>query len=148
MGPVSFTYTAEIFPLEHRIIGMSLGMSVNFLGAGILAFFVPIIPTGSILLGIFAGLNILAFIAIWKLVPETIGAAADNETHMTALDLSQLFYIFKRPNSSHQMYMSEVYFGYFWDSIWKILTFQDFKAPEPFYQWNLHLDRRNPSKSS
>jgi hypothetical protein len=148
MGPVPFTYTAEIFPLEHRIIGMSLGVSVNFLGAGILAFFVPIIPTGSILLGIFAGLNILAFIAIWKFVPETIGAAADNETHMTALDLSQLFYIFKRPNSSHRMYMSEVYFGYFWDSIWNILTFQDFKAPEPFYQWNLHLDRRNPSKSS
>lgn len=148
MGPVPFTYTAEIFPLEHRIIGMSLGVSVSFLGAGILAFFVPIIPNGSILLGIFAGLNLCAFVAIWKFVPETIGAATDNDTHMTALDLSQLFYIFKRPNSSHRMYMSEVYFAYFWGSIWKILTFKDFKAPEPFYQWNLHLDRRNPHQTS
>ena len=149
LGPVPFTYSAEIFPLEHRIIGMSVAVSVNFLGAGILAFFVPVLQIGPKLLGIFAGLNICAFVAIWKFVPETIGAAADNETHMTALDLSQLFYIFKRPNSSHRRYMSEYYFGYFWRSLGKVLMFRnDFETPEPFYQWNLNLDNRDRPKAS
>lgn len=149
MGPVPFTYSAEIFPLEHRIIGMSIAVSVNLLGAGILAFFVPAIQIGTKLLGIFAGLNLCAFVAIWKLVPETIGAAAENDTKMTALDLSQLFYIFKRPNSSHRRYMSEYYFYYFWPSLAKVLTFRnDFEAPDPFYQWNLNLDNRDRPQSS
>jgi hypothetical protein len=147
MGPVPFTYSAEIFPLEHRIIGMSLAVSINFLGAGILAFFVPVLEIGSILLGVFAGLNLCAFFAVWKWVPETIGAAPSQseETHMTALDLSQLFYIFKRENWIHRRYMGEVYFDYFWPSIRAVFTGEKVDQPDPFYDWEPRYD--DPSRT-
>ena len=137
MGPVPFTYSAEIFPLEHRIIGMSWAVSVNFLGAGILAFFVPVLRIGSVLLGAFAGLNLCAFVAVWKWVPETISAvpSQSKETHMTALDLSQLFYIFRKKNWKHRRYMSEVYFPYFWASVWAVFTGNNVDQPEPFYDY-------------
>jgi hypothetical protein len=146
MGPVPFTYSAEIFPLEHRIIGMSWAVSVNFLGAGILAFFVPVLQIGSILLGVFAGLNLCAFVAVWKWVPETISAvpSQSGETHMTALDLSQLFYIFRRENWIHQRYMSDVYFTYFWASVRAVFTRKDVEQPDPFHDWNRHWDKKDP----
>lgn len=149
MGPVPFTYSAEIFPLEHRIIGMSLAVSINFLGAGILAFFVPVLQIGSILLGVFAGLNLCAFVAVWKWVPETIGTkpSQSEETHMTALDLSQLFYIFKREYFIHERYMSEVYFKYFWNSIGALFTGAKVEQPDPLYVWRPHYDQTPPRGS-
>jgi hypothetical protein len=146
MGPVPFTYSAEIFPLEHRIIGMSWAVSVNFLGAGILAFFVPVLQIGSILLGVFAGLNLCAFVAVWKWVPETISAvpSQSGETHMTALDLSQLFYIFRRRNWIHRRYMSDVYFTYFWASVWPFPTRKDAEELKPFHDYDPRDYERDP----
>lgn len=34
MGPVPFTYSAECFPLEVQMVGMSLAVFVNLFGAG------------------------------------------------------------------------------------------------------------------
>ena len=73
-GAVPFVYSAEAFPRSHREVGMSFAAATNFFIAGILTItFVPLSralgPTGT--LGFFAGLNLLAFLIIALLVPET-----------------------------------------------------------------------------
>ncbi|KAI9695802.1 MAG: hypothetical protein M1836_006068 [Candelina mexicana] len=40
-GPVPFTYSAEVFPLSHRELGMSLAVSVNLTFAAILSLTFP-----------------------------------------------------------------------------------------------------------
>jgi MFS family permease len=74
LGPVPFTYSAEVFPLGNREVGMSFAVFWNLLGAGILSLTVPSInfklhPTG--MLGLFAGLNIFAWLLVYFLVYET-----------------------------------------------------------------------------
>lgn len=58
-GPVPFTVCSEVFPLEYRLAGMSLGVSTNLFGAGLLALFVPIVTSTGLhnigLTSIFAG---------------------------------------------------------------------------------------------
>ncbi|KAJ0423941.1 major facilitator superfamily domain-containing protein [Aspergillus carlsbadensis] len=86
-GPVPFTFSAEVFPLAFREVGMSFSVMVNFLGLSILILFVPPLtnafsPTNmddrdsarllgqSNLLFFFTGLNALAFILVFFLVPS------------------------------------------------------------------------------
>lgn len=33
MGPVPFTLSSEVFPMEHRLVGMSVAVFFNFFGA-------------------------------------------------------------------------------------------------------------------
>jgi hypothetical protein len=40
-GAVPFLYCAEVWPNEARDVGMSIGVFWNFMGAGLLALFVP-----------------------------------------------------------------------------------------------------------
>jgi hypothetical protein len=139
LGPVPFTYSAEIFPLEHRMVGMSFAVSVNMLGAGALALFVPKIPHPWILLTVFAGLNLVAFVATWRYVREVNGVTVnDPQKHMTALDLEQLFHIFRMRNWRYKGYQREVYRPYFLRSIWHIITGKDMPKPSrEFYAWAL-----------
>lgn len=77
MGPVPFTMCAEVFPLEFRMVGMSFGVSVNLLGAGLVTLFVPVLINeinSPGLLGIFAGLNLLLWFLVFFFVRETAGA--------------------------------------------------------------------------
>ncbi|KAL4919762.1 hypothetical protein BDW62DRAFT_216674 [Aspergillus aurantiobrunneus] len=66
-GPVPFTFSAEVFPLAFREVGMSFSVMVNFLGLGLLVNFVPAITRAfpehghTYLLYIFTGLDALAF---------------------------------------------------------------------------------------
>ena len=92
-GAIPFMYCAEIFPNEGREAAMSVCVAVNFLGAGILATFVPFgINWGQDgntyghgrLLGLFAGLNCVGVILVWFLVPST------NET----ISLEEMNYAF------------------------------------------------------
>ncbi|KAK4869346.1 hypothetical protein LT330_006346 [Penicillium expansum] len=74
-GPIPFTFSAEVFPLCVREVGMSFSVMVNFLGLGILVLFVPQLTRkfhgeGNLLF-FFSGLNLLALILILFLVPET-----------------------------------------------------------------------------
>ena len=98
MGEVPFTYAAEVFPLENRMTGMSFSVFSNFLGAGLLTMFVPILTAKlghAWLLGIFAVLNAAAFILVFFLVPETAAAAVERkEGSMNSVQLEQLNYIF------------------------------------------------------
>ncbi|KAI9040381.1 uncharacterized protein KD926_008338 [Aspergillus affinis] len=73
-GPVPFTFSAEVFPLAFR--GMSFSVMINFLGLGLLVMFVPKLTEAfgsngfSNLLFLFTGLNALAFILVFFLVPS------------------------------------------------------------------------------
>ncbi|KAL1630739.1 hypothetical protein SLS54_000610 [Diplodia seriata] len=73
-GPVPFTYSSEAFPLSHREVGMSWAVATNLFWAAILNTVFPRLTdalgnTGA--LGLFAGLNVLAFVMIFLWVPET-----------------------------------------------------------------------------
>lgn len=59
---------------KHAEVGMSFAVATNLFWAGILALFYPklssaLTPTGA--LGLFAGLNVVAFVMIFLWVPET-----------------------------------------------------------------------------
>merc|ERR1712093_619903 len=73
-GPVPFTYSAEVFPLSHREVGMGWAVATCLFWAAVLSLTFPKIldqftPTGAF--GFFAGLNIIALIWIFLWVPET-----------------------------------------------------------------------------
>jgi hypothetical protein len=108
VGPVPFTYSAEIFPLEQRIVGMSLAVCVNLLGFGLLILFAPFAPHAT-LLEIFAGLNAVAFVLIWLFVPEVAGTAIyKSSTGLTHLNLDQLSQIFRLKTWTHVQYQISV----------------------------------------
>lgn len=73
-GPVPFTYSAEVFPLSHREVGMGWAVATCLFWASILSLTFPKIlnaftPTGAF--SFFAGLNIVALVWIFLWVPET-----------------------------------------------------------------------------
>ncbi|KJA15452.1 hypothetical protein HYPSUDRAFT_72047 [Hypholoma sublateritium FD-334 SS-4] len=73
-GPVPFTYSAEVFPLTHREMGMSWAVSTCFFWAAVLSLTFPrlLSALGSVgAFGFYAGLNVIAFVMIFLLVPET-----------------------------------------------------------------------------
>ncbi|KAL4888297.1 MFS transporter [Aspergillus ambiguus] len=86
-GPVPFTFSAEVFPLAFREVGMSFSVMVNFIGLSLLILFVPPLtsafapkdsgPKTTNLLGhrtvltiLFSGLTALAFFLVFFLVPS------------------------------------------------------------------------------
>ncbi|KAF3223837.1 hypothetical protein TWF679_000272 [Orbilia oligospora] len=73
-GPVPFAYSAEVFPLSHREVGMSYAVTVCLFFAAVLAMTWPrmlgaMTPTGAF--GFYAALNIVAFFLIFCFLPET-----------------------------------------------------------------------------
>ncbi|ORY85065.1 galactose-proton symporter [Protomyces lactucae-debilis] len=73
-GPVPFTYSAEVFPLSHRETGMGFAVATCLFWAAVLSITFPRMlaafgPLGSFMF--YAGLNMLAFVMIFFLVPET-----------------------------------------------------------------------------
>jgi hypothetical protein len=107
-GPVPFAYSSEVFPLLNREQGMSFAVSINLFFAGLLTLIVPeltqalrngdptVAPGQSKLLGIFACLNVVAFVLIFFLVPETAGATLQGrqEGSINYISLEELNYIF------------------------------------------------------
>lgn len=73
-GPVPFTYSAEVFPLSHREMGLGFAVSVCLGFAAVLTISFPAILASLGVLGAFclyAGFNIVAFVMIFLWVPET-----------------------------------------------------------------------------
>ncbi|CAK7216857.1 hypothetical protein SCUCBS95973_002951 [Sporothrix curviconia] len=73
-GPVPFMYSAEVFPLSHREIGMSWAVATNNFWGSILSLTLPRLlavfkPVG--VFGFYAGLNLVALLMIFVAVPET-----------------------------------------------------------------------------
>ncbi|KAI0467515.1 sugar transporter-domain-containing protein [Xylaria cf. heliscus] len=74
MGPVPFTLASESFPLSHREAGCAFAIATNLGFAGLLSIFFPSIYAGlhdGGTLGLFAGLNLIAFALVFLLVEET-----------------------------------------------------------------------------
>ena len=87
---------------------MSFAVFANLFGAGLLTLFVPALTIAighSGLLGIFAALNILAFVLVFFFVRETAGAALGGTPgSMTFMSLEELNYIFGVSTVKHVRY--------------------------------------------
>ncbi|EXL67777.1 hypothetical protein FOPG_16120 [Fusarium oxysporum f. sp. conglutinans race 2 54008] len=95
-GPCAFVYSAEVFPLSHREIGMSWAVATNNFWAAVLGLTFPRIllaftPSGSF--GFYAGLNVVALVAIFLFMPET-----------SKKSLEELDYVFAVPTTVHAKY--------------------------------------------
>ncbi|KAK2770011.1 hypothetical protein FQN53_005711, partial [Emmonsiellopsis sp. PD_33] len=95
-GPVPFTYSAEVFPLSHREVGMAWAVATCLFWAAVLSLTFPrmlraLTPQGSFFF--FGGLNLLALVMIFLWVPET-----------KQRTLEELDYIFAVPTRRHMSY--------------------------------------------
>lgn len=95
-GPVPFTYSAEVFPLSHREVGMSWAVATCLFWASVLSLTWPrmvaaFTPTGAF--GFYAALNVTALVMIFLWVPET-----------KQRTLEELDYVFAVPTSKHMHY--------------------------------------------
>ncbi|KAF1996419.1 MFS transporter [Amniculicola lignicola CBS 123094] len=98
-GPVPFTYSAEVFPLSHREVGMSWAVATNNFWASVLSLTLPTMlkkmkPQG--VFGFYAGLNIMAFFMIFLWLPET-----------KQRTLEELDYVFAVPTRRHMNYQTK-----------------------------------------
>ncbi|KAK0220814.1 hypothetical protein EDD85DRAFT_275555 [Armillaria nabsnona] len=108
-GPVPYTYSAEVFPLTHREMGMSWAVATCLGWAAVLAITFPrmltlLTPVG--VFGFYAGLNVLALIMIFFLVPET-----------KQRTLEELDYVFAVPIRKHAAYQGGTFLPY-WIKKW------------------------------
>ncbi|KAL2019370.1 hypothetical protein VTK56DRAFT_9750 [Thermocarpiscus australiensis] len=73
-GPVPFAYSAEVFPLSHREVGMGFAVATCLFWAAVLGITFPFLlkSTGTVgAFGCYAGFNFVALIMIFFWVPET-----------------------------------------------------------------------------
>ncbi|RPA80067.1 hypothetical protein BJ508DRAFT_327733 [Ascobolus immersus RN42] len=99
-GPVPYAYSAEVFPLSHREVGMGFAVATCLFWAAVLGITFPRIlavftPTGAF--GFYAGLNVIAFFMIFLFVPET-----------KQRTLEELDYIFAVPSRKFISYQTKV----------------------------------------
>lgn len=95
-GPVPFAYSAEVFPLSHREVGMGWAVATCLFWACVLTLFLPLMLSAMGTTGVFcfyAGTNIVALIMIFLWVPET-----------KQRTLEELDYIFAVPTRTHMHY--------------------------------------------
>ena len=95
-GPVPFTYSAEVFPLSHREVGMSWAVATCLFWAAVLSISFPRIliafhPVGAFVF--YAALNVTALVMIFLWVPET-----------KQRTLEELDYVFAVPTRTHMKY--------------------------------------------
>ncbi|XP_006455907.1 hypothetical protein AGABI2DRAFT_195216 [Agaricus bisporus var. bisporus H97] len=103
-GPVPFAYSAEVFPLTHREMGMGWAVATNLFWASVLGITFPrmlraLTPTGAF--AFYAGLNVLAFVMILFLLPET-----------KQRTLEELDYVFAVPMRKHVSYQLTEFIPY------------------------------------
>lgn len=129
-GPVPFAYSAEVFPLSHREVGMSWAVATNnFYGAILSLTFFRIEAAFTIVgaFGFYAGLNAVATVMILLWVPET-----------KQLTLEELDYVFSIPTRKHMSYQVKYSLPYYL----KLLTFQKPVPPEPLYKFEEMIYRK------
>lgn len=95
-GPIPFTYSAEVFPLSHREVGMSWAVATNNFWASVLSLTFPRMllafkPQGAF--GFYAGLNLVALCMIFLWLPET-----------KQRTLEEMDYIFAVPMRTHMKF--------------------------------------------
>lgn len=95
-GPVPFMYSAEVFPLSHREIGMSWAVATNNFWGSILSLTFPRMLHAMSATGAFcfyAGLNLVALALIFLFMPET-----------KQKTLEELDYVFAVSDRTHARY--------------------------------------------
>ena len=124
-GPVPFTYSAEVFPLSHREVGMSWAVATCLFYAAVLSISLPAILAsfGTVgTFGFYAGLNVLAFILIFHFVPET-----------KQRTLEELDYIFAVPTRTFIKYQYGTWLPWY---IKRYVFFQKDAVLEPLYNFD------------
>ncbi|KAF5335655.1 hypothetical protein D9611_009677 [Ephemerocybe angulata] len=124
-GPVPFTYSAEVFPLTHREMGMSWAVATCLFWAAVLSLTFPRLlsafgPVGAF--GFYAGLNVVAFVLIFFLLPET-----------KQRTLEELDYVFAVPMRKHAKYQVTEFLPY-WIRRW--VFFQRDAKLKPLYNFD------------
>lgn len=135
MGPVPFTMSAEVFPLENRVVGMAFAVFCNMFGLGLLTLFVPVVTANlghGPLLGIFAGLNVVAFVLVFFLVRETAGAAVGH-SGLTFMSLEELNYVFGVSTMKHAIYQVQTVTPWIWR--YYIRRDKSSESPPKLYSW-------------
>jgi sugar porter (SP) family MFS transporter len=123
-GPVPFTYSAEVFPLTHREMGMAFAVATNMFWASVLSLTFPRILNAFTAVGAFgfyAGLNVTAFVMIFFLVPET-----------KQRTLEELDYIFAVPTSRHSGYQFKEFMPYW---VKRYVLFNKTATLKPLYNF-------------
>ncbi|PPR02977.1 hypothetical protein CVT26_004921 [Gymnopilus dilepis] len=126
-GPVPFPYSAEVFPLTHREMGMSWAVATNLFWASVVSVTTPrvLAAFGSVgTFGFYAGMNVLAFIMIFFLLP------AIAETKQRTLE--ELDFVFAVPTSKHISYQATTYLPYFFK---RWLLFRKDAVLKPLYNF-------------
>ncbi|KAF6822488.1 sugar transporter [Colletotrichum plurivorum] len=123
IGPLPSIYFSEAFPLSHREIGSAFTICVNnAVGSALTLTFPELLhqigPTGAF--GFYAGLNVLAFVVIFFIVPET-----------KQRTLEELDYIFGVPTRRHAAYQARTWLPWV---IKRYALFQRDAKLEPLYQ--------------
>ncbi|KAI0179707.1 hypothetical protein GGR52DRAFT_578273 [Hypoxylon sp. FL1284] len=96
IGPMPFIYLSEAFPLSHREIGGAFTICVNNAIGSALSISFPALfvgVKGPPAFSLYAGLNLVSFIGIFLIVPET-----------KQRTLEELDYIFSVPTRKHIKY--------------------------------------------
>jgi MFS family permease len=127
-GPVPFTYTAEIFPLSHREVGMSWAVATCLFWAAVLSITFPLMLARLQVHGTFlfyAGFNIIALVMIFLWLPET-----------KQRTLEELDYIFAVPTRVFMKYQVTKALPW-WVKRWVFLR-KD-ATLEPLYQLDMHV---------
>ena len=95
-GPVPYAYSAEVFPLSHREVGMGFAVATCLFWAAVLGMTFPFLLRSTGTVGAFAcyaAFNFVALILIFFLVPET-----------KQKTLEELDYVFAVPTSRFAKY--------------------------------------------
>ncbi|KAI0456017.1 sugar transporter-domain-containing protein [Xylaria acuta] len=138
-GPVPFAYSAEVFPLSHREVGMAFAVATNLFWAAVLGITFPKILSSLGVVGAFglyAGFNVLGFILIFLWVPET-----------KQRTLEELDYIFAVPSTLFIKYQFTKTVPW-WFKRW--VLFQRNATLEPLYRFDSPpvAVSREPARSS
>ena len=119
-GPVPFTYSAEVFPLSHREVGMSWAVCTNNFWATVVSLTFPrqlraFGNTGAF--AFYAGMNAIAFVMIFLWLPETKQRSLEGQYPITSLspkrlavlaDIleTELDFVFGVPTRTHMKYQT------------------------------------------
>ncbi|KPI43700.1 Polyol transporter 5 [Cyphellophora attinorum] len=128
-GPVPFTYSAEVFPLSHREVGMAWAVATCLFWAAVLSITFPRMlnaMTAQGAFGFYAALNVTALVMIFLWVPET-----------KQRTLEELDYIFAVPTRTHMKYQCFTVLPWWFKRY--IMRNKDAVCP-PLYTFEGHVD--------
>jgi MFS family permease len=131
-GPVPFTYSAEVFPLSHREVGMGFAVATCFGWSAVLSISFPSLLGAFGVVGAFgfyAGMNVLALIMIFFWVPET-----------KERTLEELDYIFAVPVRTFAKYQVGTALPW-WFKRW--VLFRKNATLRPLYQFESSIATRD-----